>query len=144
MGGSGYDTSLIDMPDADLAADYIVFSEIFITYLNCVIRLFDNAQFISLVETCRVVFSMLSASLPVPWIYALQSIAGTGGFISWQSLKNNRAYGYTNKCNQSPFVIFAANQQSLFFQYYESRSGKTCPFDATKHTPIFVPSNLQR
>lgn len=144
MGGSGYDTSLIDMPDADLAADYIVFSEIFITYLNCVIRLFDNAQFISLVETYQVVSSMLSASLPVPWIYALQSNAGTGGFISWQSLKNNRAYGYTYKCNQSPFVIFAANQQSLFFQYYESRSGKTCPFGATNHTPIFVPSNLQR
>lgn len=71
MGGSGYDTSLIDMPDADLAADYIVFSEIFITYLNCVIRLFDNTQFISLVETYQVVSSMLSASLPVPWIYCM-------------------------------------------------------------------------
>lgn len=93
MGVSGYDTSLIDMPDADLAADYNTFSEIFITYLNCVIRPFDNAQFISLVETYRVVFSVLSASLPVLRIYALQNIAGTCGFISWQSLKNNRAYG---------------------------------------------------
>lgn len=143
MGVSGYDTFLINMPDADLAADYNNFSEIFITYLNCVIRPFDNAQFISLVETYRVVFSMLGASLPVPRIY-LQNIAGTCGFISWQSLKNNRAYGYTNKCNQFSFVIFAANQQSLFFQYYDLRSGKTCPFDATNHTPIFVPSNLQR